>query len=86
MKNLLKELYFMIAENLNTDFMCDPNYLRCREESAQIEDELIRDLDESGLARLNDYRNAESAEAEFWDFAKFRATLALGIQLGRLTV
>ena len=86
MKNLLKELYYIIAENLNTDFLCDPSYLRCKEESARLEDELIRDLGESGLARLSDYRNAESAEAEFWDFAKFRATLALGIELGRLTV
>lgn len=85
MKNLLKELYYMVSENLTTDFLCDPSYLRCEKESAQLEDELIRALGESGFARWNDYRNAESAEAEFWDFAKFRAALALGIQLGRLT-
>ena len=86
MKNLLKELYYITAENLTPDFLCDSDYLRCKEQSARLEDELIRDLGERGLVRLNDYRCAESAEAEFWDFAKFRAALALGIQLGRLTV
>lgn len=84
MNTWLKELYYYLQENLEPDFLRDPEFLARQEESARLWDAIAADLGEGGTRRLNDLLNAELGEEEFWQFALFRRTLAVGISLGRL--
>lgn len=84
MNTLLKEVYHYLQENTEPDFLNDPEYNRCRNESAQIWDAIAADLGDGGNGRLDDLLSAEQGKEEFWRFALFRRALALGISLGRL--
>lgn len=85
MDKLLKELYYMLEENVDRDFERDPEYKRCAEEADKLWDAIAADLGTGGNARLNDLVNAQAKEDQFWRFAVFCRTLAFGMTLGGLS-
>lgn len=84
MSNFIKELCFLLEENLQPTFFRDPDYLRARTEAAQLCDEIAAALGPDGPERLDALMSAEAKADEFWKLALFRRTLALGLELGRL--
>ena len=86
MNEIIKELYYYLQENTKPDFLQDPEYLRQVKEADRLWDAIAADLGEGGNGRLNELSTAESAREDFWQFALFRRTLAVGISLGRLDV
>lgn len=84
MNKIIKELYYHLQENIEPDFLKDPEFLRQKEESDRLWDAIAADLGEGGSGRLDDLMGAEHGVEGFWQFALFRRALALGISLGRL--
>ena len=84
MTEIIKELYYYLQENTEADFLKDPEYLRQAKEADRLWDAIAADLGEGGNGRLNELINAEYGKDNFWQFALFRRTLAVGISLGRL--
>lgn len=84
MNEIIKELYYYLQESTAPDFLHKPEFVRCKNESTRLWDALAAELGEEGAARLDALFGAEQEKEEFWRFALFRRTLALGISLGRL--
>lgn len=84
MNNALEEIYYTIEENLNPDFLEDPEYKRRSRGADQLWEQLAADLGKDGSARLSEFADARADKDEFWRRALFRRALALGVTLGRL--
>lgn len=84
MNEVIKELYYYLQENIEPDFLKDPEYLQQVKEADRLWDAIAADLGEGGNGRLNDLISAEYGKEGFWQFALFRRALAVGISLGRL--
>lgn len=84
MNKIIKELYYHLQENIEPDFIHDPEFVRCRAEGEQLWNAIAADLSEEGGTRLDALFSAEQGKEEFWRFALFCRALALGISLGRL--
>ena len=84
MSDFIKELCFLLEENLQPTFFRDPNYLRARAEATRLWDEIAAQLGPEGQTRLDALMGAETEMDEFWKLALFRRTLALGLELGGL--
>lgn len=77
MSDILEELYHLISERSPSS----PS-----KELINISQELAARLDENGTAVFEDYKTALFRTLEQEDQVRFLRTLALGMELGRLSV
>lgn len=84
MSDFIENLYLLTEEKLHPTFLHDPEYLRCKKESARLAEGIAADLGPDGQRRLDEFINAESSVDHFWQLAMFCQALALGLELGRL--
>lgn len=85
MSDLIEDLYYLVEERLHPTFLNDPEYLRLKKASTQLWDETAAALGPDGKRKLEAVCNAEYESDRFWQLDMFRHTLALGLELGRLT-
>lgn len=84
MSDFIEALYLLTEEHLRPPFLHDPEYLRCKQESSRLGDEIAAALGPDGQRQLDEFINATSTVDRFWQLTMFRQALALGLELGRL--